>query len=200
MNIDKRCIKTEKTIKKTFIELLKTNSYHDISIKLLCEKSIISKNTFYSHYKSKEELLTLIINELLNELLIVFKKNHTSKYTNTQEILISDLIEIVNHFEKNKNIYVIFFQHDHEINISSIICKNFINHTLHWTKLISDENKVNFKTRLILNCCTTTSVQFIKDWLIVPNNISKEEITDLFIKAIYPSVKLVADFGFGIKS
>ena len=61
---DLRVIKTKKIIKSTFMELVQTIGYQRITIKDLCEKALINRNTFYLHYKDKDSLLKEIINDV----------------------------------------------------------------------------------------------------------------------------------------
>ncbi|AUJ30413.1 MAG: TetR/AcrR family transcriptional regulator [Liquorilactobacillus hordei] len=62
-NSDKRIIKTERLIKKTFIDLLVQKDLSKITIKEICNIALISKSTFYDHYEDKYALLHVLINE-----------------------------------------------------------------------------------------------------------------------------------------
>ena len=68
MNNDKkdlRVLKTEHLIKTTFIELVKTIGYQRITIKDLCEKAMINRNTFYLHYNDKDHLVKTMISDTM---------------------------------------------------------------------------------------------------------------------------------------
>lgn len=69
---DLRYIKTEKIIKDTYLSLRK--KYHSrIRVNELCEKAMINKSTFYSHYETidylHEELCDEIVESMLSDLL-----------------------------------------------------------------------------------------------------------------------------------
>lgn len=48
--IDLRVVKTKENITHSFLELLEKKSIEKITVKELCEKARISRNTFYQHY------------------------------------------------------------------------------------------------------------------------------------------------------
>ncbi|TXO03062.1 TetR/AcrR family transcriptional regulator, partial [Staphylococcus aureus] len=49
---DSRVTKTINRIHDGMVNLLKTKAYNDITVKDICEKSQISRTTFYTHYKT----------------------------------------------------------------------------------------------------------------------------------------------------
>ena len=61
---DLRVIKTKRLIESNFIELVKTIGYQKITVKDLCEKAMINRNTFYLHYKDKDDLVKEMINKV----------------------------------------------------------------------------------------------------------------------------------------
>ncbi len=63
---DLRFIKTEENLKKTLLRLLEKSPIEKISIKELCSEAKCSRNAFYQHYQSKEELYCAILGDILN--------------------------------------------------------------------------------------------------------------------------------------
>lgn len=47
-------------IAKALADLMKSKSYKSISIQMICKEASISRNTFYYHFKGKQELLEWI--------------------------------------------------------------------------------------------------------------------------------------------
>ena len=64
---DLRVIKTKKLIRNSFVELSKHISYQKISIKDLCDKAMINRNTFYLHYQNKDDLVKELINDTIEK-------------------------------------------------------------------------------------------------------------------------------------
>lgn len=54
---DLRVIKTLKSIDNAIVALLKYKNFEDITVKDICEKAMINRGTFYSHYKDKYALI-----------------------------------------------------------------------------------------------------------------------------------------------
>ena len=53
--MDKRKEKTINAIYNAFANLIREKDYYDITIQDLLEEASISRSTFYSHYKTKDE-------------------------------------------------------------------------------------------------------------------------------------------------
>ncbi len=66
--MDKRILNTKKALKESLFELLKQKPIERITVKQLCINADINRSTFYTYYKTPEELLSEIENELYNEL------------------------------------------------------------------------------------------------------------------------------------
>lgn len=47
-------------IAKTMMELMKVHHYSDITIQMICDATPVSRNSFYYHFKSKQDLLEWI--------------------------------------------------------------------------------------------------------------------------------------------
>ena len=53
----KTAVKSQKLIAESFFELLQEKAYYDVSIKEICSKAGISRQTFYSLYGTKEDVI-----------------------------------------------------------------------------------------------------------------------------------------------
>lgn len=67
-NIDLRISRTHKMIKEAFFELMDSIGFEKITVQNLTTKAMISRTTFYLHYKDKYDLLDQIENEVLDGL------------------------------------------------------------------------------------------------------------------------------------
>ena len=76
---DKRSIKTRKAIKLAFLTLVKNTDINEISITELTNHANINRNSFYTHYKSIENILDDINEEILDYLEYVLNK-HSFKF------------------------------------------------------------------------------------------------------------------------
>ncbi|MBQ6315292.1 MAG: TetR/AcrR family transcriptional regulator [Mogibacterium sp.] len=67
MSEDFRYKRTEKHIREAFLHLLRTKKYEKITVNDIAEHAEISRNAFYSHYYSKEELLYSLMDVMINK-------------------------------------------------------------------------------------------------------------------------------------
>ena len=65
---DRRCLKTKKAIKKSFIKLMVEKRITDITIKEIADDADINRKTFYAHYIDVYSVLNEIENDLIEKL------------------------------------------------------------------------------------------------------------------------------------
>ncbi|MBQ5323477.1 MAG: TetR/AcrR family transcriptional regulator, partial [Oscillospiraceae bacterium] len=122
MKQDKRYIKTEKLIHNAFFELLKDESYNSITVEKICENAFIGKNTFYSHYKNKDDFLFCIINR--------FSKDYMTDLENCASLDV--------HNDRSVEVFIESF-------FSSV--KNHVNE---YSLLMKNDSQINFSERLLV--------------------------------------------------
>lgn len=64
---DLRVIKTKSLIKGAFIELVEEKGFDNVTVKDICSKALINRNTFYLHYFDKVDLLNKIASDVFSE-------------------------------------------------------------------------------------------------------------------------------------
>ena len=68
MKQNQRIALTKELIHRAFIELLKKEDIHKISIRELCDNAGINRTTFYNHYGSQYDVLSEITDNYLSEI------------------------------------------------------------------------------------------------------------------------------------
>lgn len=63
----KTAVKSQKLIAESFFDLLQEKAYYDVSIKEICAKAGISRQTFYSLYGTKEDVIRFYLAETFAE-------------------------------------------------------------------------------------------------------------------------------------
>ena len=61
--VDLRVQRTKKVLKDNFKDMLLNMDYERITVKDLCEKSMINRRTFYLHYDSIDDLMKDVLND-----------------------------------------------------------------------------------------------------------------------------------------
>ena len=62
--MDKRTIKTLNSIYEAFTSLINTKDYDDITIQDILDKSNVGRSTFYTHFKTKNDLLSKVSQDI----------------------------------------------------------------------------------------------------------------------------------------
>ena len=76
---DLRVIKTKLALYNALIDLMKYKTFEEIKVSDICNKALVNRSTFYSHFEDKYELLTDYINSLKIELTKELEKNQSIK-------------------------------------------------------------------------------------------------------------------------
>lgn len=107
---DLRIVRTRKLLSNTLLDMMEETSIEKISVIDLCNKAMVNRATFYTHFEDKYHLLSFALEELKDELYEKFTKN--AKFTTPGETVTNVLLMGVDFF---------FDKHNH---ISNIIRNN----------------------------------------------------------------------------
>lgn len=81
--MDKRVIRTKRTIKETLVKLLQKTQFEHITVKTICDEACTSRITFYNYYSDKyalvEEMFEDYMNEALADYYALQKENNKEK-------------------------------------------------------------------------------------------------------------------------
>ena len=103
---DKRIQKTKQKLRDTFIEMLQTKTFDQITVTELCDAAKMSRITFYAHYNDKYDLLEALMQQMLDAALLDFEymqKNNNAK-CDTQTTYNNLLDSILNLFSVYKDL------------------------------------------------------------------------------------------------
>ncbi len=105
---DLRIIKTEESLRKALLTLLKTKTLETITISELCRLAQINRGTFYLHYRDVHDVFRHYFEVIVED----FRKAYEKPYLNTNfniNNMTPDMIDIFNHVKKYKAFYQIIF-------------------------------------------------------------------------------------------
>lgn len=71
--MDIRVVKTRNSIINAFLELRAKKEIEKITVKELCEKAMVNKSTFYSHYRDIYDLSEYLENQIASEIITNLK-------------------------------------------------------------------------------------------------------------------------------
>lgn len=100
---DLRVIKTKKVLYESLVELLKEKPFEEIKVSDICERALINRSTFYSHYADKYELFSSYIDSLKSALTKELEKN--TNISTSKEYYLEMLSLFLNHVSEQKQVY-----------------------------------------------------------------------------------------------
>lgn len=193
MKQDKRYIKTEKLIRTEFLSLLKNNLYDDITIEKLCENAVISKNTFYAHYKNKNDLLEKLEDEHIDKMISFFKQNHSSVATNGLDALEKDIDHTYDYLRNNIEEFEIFFKNNHIVNFSAKFETKMRSYTLTWSQMLVGTNISEAKDVIMFDFIASGLAATMKDYIMFRKIISHEEYKSIVKQICLSPMKSFTD-------
>lgn len=135
---DIRIIKTKKNIEDTFLNLIKEKPFSDITIKDICDDAMISRSTFYAHYKDKYDLLEYFFEKIISNFIAIGVTYFSDKSHNLK---IETASNILNYIHDNSDIFKTFL----ELNEQNLDLFNHLNNIIYkgCLKYLNDANKVD---------------------------------------------------------
>ena len=92
--------RSRKILQKALLDLLHEKNYNKITISDITRKADLARPTFYAHYKTKDHLLTSIIDGYLEGLFLTLEKANISKEDSKRDIQLN-----INFFKTTRESY-----------------------------------------------------------------------------------------------
>lgn len=184
MSEDLRIRKTKNIIKETFIQMVNELGYQNITVKNLCEKALINRNTFYLHYSDKDDLVKTLMKESIDYLKINLQG---SSFMGTIQITDYDLFQtevkkIVQAINKDIELYRAILVDEYLSGYFKMLEISFENYVI---------NQLNFKTKkeiITIKYIIYGIIGILGDW-IVNDTASVDETAVVLSKLIYTNIE-----------
>ncbi|WP_085992975.1 TetR/AcrR family transcriptional regulator [Oceanobacillus senegalensis] len=103
--LDKRVQRSQSDIKQAFLTLLYQKYFEDITISEIVREANYNRGTFYANFKSKENLLNEVIQDVLTEMIEQIRNPYKAiNKVNLKEMDIED-ITLFGYFKENGNLF-----------------------------------------------------------------------------------------------
>ena len=186
---DLRIIRTKKLLSTTLLEMLETKSIEDISIIDICQKSLIHRTTFYSHFKDKYDLFSYTFNVLKNEI-INFSLIEIKSY---KELIKITFECVLNYIEKNHEKISNIFKNNQAEKIIYIVEKDIENGITYLVKNYTEQSLQNFETQANISFLTGGITNLLFWWTQNIESCSKEKMIKSLKNIIYNNIKIKED-------
>ena len=193
MKQDKRYIKTEKLIHNAFFELLKDESYNSITVEKICENAFIGKNTFYSHYKNKDDFLFCIINRFSKDYITDLENCASLDVHNDRsvEVFIESFFSSV---KNHVNEYSLLMKNDSQINFSERLLVSGRNFFVEHLEKFYGSKITDIKSILLMDSLAAAIIRLQKGYILHQDELSFDEIVELAKKSYKDVVKQINSF------
>lgn len=179
--LDLRVQRTYKLLTDALIELLKSKSFDDITVKALCEEAMVRRATFYKHFADKQELLAFIIRNIEDE----FKATHVSVHDqhDPQLFYVAMIDKLLSFAEEQWDLLKIVFGNKSANQLEEVFIEE-IERDIRM-ELINDQKKGNklLSKPEVVSTMMAGAIHFLlKRWLLGEIEVTREELIECCIK------------------
>lgn len=111
-SVDRRTLSTKQFFLKALESLLMENNYQDITIQKLCTRAGRSRETFARNFKSIDELLKMLFENLHHQILASLELDHIPEGKENYTTLLTSLLRIDYFLQTNQDKYNPILKHD----------------------------------------------------------------------------------------
>ncbi len=177
---------TKLLLKESLIELMKEKSIHVISIKEICEGADVNRSTFYRHYDTQYDLYDEIINDISDDIHIIYCE--CAKEGMTVTLL---LTKIFTYIEQHREKFLVILSDNGNISLGETY--NRIT-----DRFISRENTGELGA-YVAQFIAAGMTSILWSWLNAEERKPPEQIAGLINYMIKHGFKTAVDFVLGTK-
>ncbi len=169
---DLRVIKTHKALTSTMLACLKEKPFDEITIQYICDKAMVRRSTFYTHFADKYELFAFTVREIYSDFPSFQSLNEDTNLKDVYIFLVEDILVFL-----LDNIKIVELMKENQTNmilldiISSEVIKAFI------PLLEKESNILNIiSPDLVMNFYVKGIFGAVLWWIKEKQPITKEEL------------------------
>lgn len=173
MRIDRRITKTQRAIRKSFLDLLSQKKINEITVADITKSADIARSTFYLHYEDVYDLYDQIITNLLNGLTIRFDQLYLASTlaSNFKKLM----QELINYVVEQKKIFRILFQKDSESKLTNRLIKLFTDRIIK----IEHISRTNKQAYFEILFTVTGAINIFISWLMRDSDADSHELSNI---------------------
>ena len=179
--MDKRIEKTKKVLQNTLFALLTRKKLSEISVKEICEESLVSRITFYTHFEDKYDLLDYSAKQVSQDIYKDFLKEYdqNKNQSDIPSFLTNFTLNIIELCFENKIVLNRLYENEgiERTIISSCISK-MVNDI--FNKTIEKNEKINSEKKKHIISFFIGGLTYLINDLFEENNLNLEKLYDAF--------------------
>ena len=99
---------TKLLLKNALIDIMKIKSIHLISIKEICEEADVNRSTFYRHYNTQYELYDEIIDDIANDIGVIYQDDLTT---------VEFLTKVLEYIESRRDTFLVILSDNGKVSL-----------------------------------------------------------------------------------
>lgn len=169
--IDKRIIKTKRSLYEGLLEVMKEKTFEDIKISDICDKAMTNRSTFYDHFSDKYELLSSLIEDLKEELNTKLEENK-KEYNSTKEYYMTVISLLLSHISSNIDIYNAILKKNNNSIVIDMLYNTLIQNIS--SELDNVERSTEIPSEIVTKFYVTAVTNICLDYIRYPKKYKKD--------------------------
>ncbi len=116
---DRRVKMTRQLLKDSLVELMKTKSLHEISIKKICENADVNRSTFYRYYNSQYDLYDEILADINADINAIIANDNGS-----DNRILAIITDILTYAEERRDLIMVILSRNGSLVIGEMFSRN----------------------------------------------------------------------------
>ncbi|MDR6123521.1 AcrR family transcriptional regulator [Bacillus sp. SLBN-46] len=160
---DKRMKRTKLMFHHALLLLLQEKTFEEISISDIVRKAEVNRGTFYYHYEQKEDLLEEMVNTVINNMVVAFRKPF--KPYQKMDINEISIIPLFEHFLENRVFYTTMLSNRVPIHLDERLLQTMEKNYLHNLEFFFPLDEKDVNKELFYSYKVHGLIGFILNWI-----------------------------------
>ena len=179
---NRRIKMTRMLLEQSLIELMRTKSIHEITVKELCEKADINRSTFYKHYETVYALYSDILATVKAEIIDIIDSSQNDNTLFSHKVIETAL----NYVLERRELFLVLLSNNSNIGIGESI--------INVTDNFLDKDNTSVFSRYCTQFVTAGLTSIIWMWLNDENRNSSHDIAVLLHTLLNHGLKRAMNF------
>lgn len=185
MATDLRVIKTRRALTATFLEMLQTKRFEDITVNELCDKALIRRATFYKHFTDKYDFFAYFIRDLKDNK-YKQKTSSSSNHGLTEASCREGINRLLQFITENEEVVHSVYQSDMLTTLLDIITNEIEEDAKQQIEYDQKNNGkyLDYQSDLLAFLVVNTIIRGAEWWIVNRYKVSKEDLVDQIVRVI----------------
>jgi AcrR family transcriptional regulator len=179
---DRRIRRTKRMLKEALIELVAEKGYEDVSVQEVIDRADVGRTSFYTYFRSKEDLLLRSLDDFGN--LLVGHLGNSDKGNN--DPMFDFLPMLFSHLEENRKLAKSLLGNRNVPGVRELVQRQFYNHFHKGLLAKSENNLTPFQIEGAAVYAAGGLISLILWWLDMQHPPSAEKMSNLFRDILSP--------------